>query len=301
MKVCLIGSVEFSDRALDTLLTLADSGVIEIAGVVTKKKSDFNADFVDLRESLIRRALLKVDTHYYKDDNALLEFVKRVAPDVIYCFGWSSLLSKDVLNSAPLGVIGFHPAELPKNRGRHPIIWALVLGLTETASTFFKMDEGADSGPIISQEMLSISVGETARSLYDKITMTALRQIAEFTEELAVGRAVFRTQDHELANTWRKRSQRDGLIDWRMSAESIDNLVKALSEPYPGAEFLLESGEIVKVWQTNINSEAVPANHEPGKVLKILDQSILVKCGGASSIWLTHVEPQIAPVEGAYI
>jgi len=59
---------------------------------------------------------------------------------------------KESLDLPHLGVIDFHPAALPANRGRHPIIWALVLGLQETASTFFFMDEGADSGDIISQE-----------------------------------------------------------------------------------------------------------------------------------------------------
>lgn len=47
-------------------------------------------------------------------------------------------------------LIGFHPANLPQNRGRHPIIWALFLSLQETASTFFMMDEDTDSGDIIS-------------------------------------------------------------------------------------------------------------------------------------------------------
>ena len=52
--------------------------------------------------------------------------------------------------------MGYHPAELPYNRGRHPIIWALALGLKSTASTFFYMKEGADDGDIISQEIVKL-------------------------------------------------------------------------------------------------------------------------------------------------
>ena len=84
-----------------------------------------------------------------------------------------------------LGVIGFHPAALPANRGRDPIIWALVLGLQETASTFFFMDEGADSGDIISQEYLIITDSDDAGILYEKITQTALKQLREFVPRLA--------------------------------------------------------------------------------------------------------------------
>ena len=68
-----------------------------------------------------------------------------------------------------MGVIGYHPAALPKNRGRHPLIWALVLGLKKTASSFFIMDERADSGDVISQEEIIINDDDDASSLYAKM------------------------------------------------------------------------------------------------------------------------------------
>ena len=68
-----------------------------------------------------------------------------------------------ILDLAPLGIIGFHPAALPRNRGRHPIVWALVLGLEETASTFFFMDKGADTGDILSQEKIKTDAGPSGR------------------------------------------------------------------------------------------------------------------------------------------
>jgi methionyl-tRNA formyltransferase len=71
---------------------------------------------------------------------------KKVWARCDFCLGWSNLLKAEILKAAPLGVIGFHPAALPANRGRHPLIWALGLGLDETATTFFFMDKGADRG-----------------------------------------------------------------------------------------------------------------------------------------------------------
>ena len=113
-----------------------------------------------------------------------IEFMKGHEPDVIFCFGWSYLLNQEFLTLPKLGVIGFHPANLPKNRGRHPIIWALALGLKETASTFFKMDKAADSGPILSQVNINIDFTDDAGSLYKKIISTAEQQIISFTEQL---------------------------------------------------------------------------------------------------------------------
>ena len=79
---------------------------------------------------------------------------------------------------AEYGVIGFHPAKLPANRGRHPIIWALALGLEKTASTFFRMDKNADSGPIVSQVDIKIRRNFSARCLYDEILKAVSLQVS---------------------------------------------------------------------------------------------------------------------------
>jgi methionyl-tRNA formyltransferase len=67
-----------------------------------------------------------------------------------------------------MGVAGYHPTKLPMNRGRHPLIWALALRLKNSVSTFFFMNEGADSGDILSQVDFKILYQDDAQSLYDK-------------------------------------------------------------------------------------------------------------------------------------
>jgi len=301
MRVCLIGCVEFSDYALQKVLELEKSGLCEVVGVITKKDSSFNSDFVDLGERAIKSGKAKSSVHYYKDEASTINFLNEVHPDIIYCFGWSTLLRKSILSIPPKGVIGFHPAKLPQNRGRHPIIWALSLGLTETASTFFKMDEGADSGPILSQKPVPILESDNARSFYDKVVEIALEQIEEFTQELAANSDKFIEQEHSLANYWRKRSAKDGVIDWRMDATSIRNLIRALSRPYPGAEFHLGDAEVYKVWSSTVDQEAAPVNFEPGKVLNNDNGRLLVKCGGDTALWLEEVEPKLQLQSNAYL
>ena len=146
MRVLFIGAVEFSYRALKELIDMQ----VHLVGVCTLDQSTFNSDHVNLRPIADKK---NIPVRYTPDINSEsnLCWIQDLKPDVIFCFGWSRLIQKDLLDLPNLGVIGFHPAALPANRGRHPIIWALVLGLQETASTFFFMDEGADSGDIISQ------------------------------------------------------------------------------------------------------------------------------------------------------
>ena len=277
MRVIFIGCVQFSHAALKHLLSF-DNPDFEIVGVVTRESSPFNADFASL-VPLSEKNNIPYFIAERNDQSEMLNWLKSLSPDVIYCFGWSYLLKEPVLRLPNLGVIGYHPAALPQNRGRHPIIWGLALGLPETASTFFFMDEGADSGDILSQQFLPILESDDAYTLYQKLTDTACRQIAEFTPQLITGNFKRRGQDHSKANYWRKRSKEDGKIDWRMSARSIYNLVRALTRPYVGAHFVC-NGKEVKVWKTKLAGERTEyANIEPGKILELEGQEITIKCG----------------------
>lgn len=270
----------------------------DVVGICTLRSSVFNADHSDLSDIAVRHDIPWLDV---PDINAAesLAWVRARQPDVVFCFGWSRLLKREFLGIPRLGVVGFHPAALPQNRGRHPVIWALVLGLKETGSTFFLMDEGADSGDILSQEIIKISDDDDAGSLYQKITRTALEQIESFLPHLSNEIFDRRPQDSSLANSWRKRQRADGVIDWRMSARSIHNLVRGLAKPYVGASFIYEGVEI-KVWKTECVIDA-PLNLEPGRVISAKDgKCSVVKCGeGAIRLILT--EPEFSCASGVFL
>jgi methionyl-tRNA formyltransferase len=244
MKVFFIGTVDFSRAMLLALLEVKEA---EIVGIATKAKSQFNSDHSDLSDIAIKQ---NIPYKYVKDINAphIVEWISHLNADIVYCMGWSSLIKKEVLEVSPKGVIGFHPAKLPQNRGRHPLIWALALGLKESATTFFKMDEGADSGDILSQESFEITNDDTAATLYQRIITIAANQVRKFTYQLSVGNASFIAQNHSESNYWRKRGKSDGEIDFRMNSENICNLVRALTKPYVGSHFEF-NGKDYKVWE----------------------------------------------------
>ena len=270
MKVVLIGSVEFSLRALEKLIAID----VDLVGVCTKKSSTFNSDFFDLKPLC---DINEVPCLYVDNINSTknVEWIKNLNPDVIFCFGWSSLIKKDILAVAPMGVIGYHPAKLPKNRGRHPLIWALALGLKESASTFFFMDEDADTGDILSQVDFEISYQDDAHNLYDKVVEIALIQIEEFIPALEKDTYIRIKQNEKESNSWRKRNELDGEIDFRMNSRSIYNLTRALTRPYVGAH--IKFNEInYSVWKVK-ESNDFQENIEPGKVLRVFDKIFVVK------------------------
>lgn len=293
MKIIYIGSVQFSRSALELLIRLE----AEVVGICTLGRAPLNSDHVDLSE-LGQRHHIPVLLADDINSDKTVEWIREKEPDVIFCFGWSRLLGQHVRDLAPLGVIGFHPSALPANRGRHPLIWPLVLGLREIASTFFFMDDGADSGDILSQRRLSIDDDDDAGTLYEKVTVIALRQIEDFLPQLSKGTYQRIVQDPQAANTWRKRGRNDGLIDWRMSARSIRNLVRGLTRPYVGASFMRANSE-VKVWRATI-VQGAPENMEPGRVWRVAVDGPVIKCG-EDAVCLIATEPQLNFQAGDYL
>ncbi len=293
MRIVFIGCVTFSKT---TLVRLLDLGA-NIVGVITKKQSSFNSDFEDLSTIVSDRP---IPFKYVNDINHPnnIEWIRSCKPDVIFCFGWSSLIHNEILTLAALGVVGYHPSLLPMNRGRHPIIWAKILGLNKTGSTFFFMDENADTGDILSQVEIPIEFTDNASDIYKRMTEAALYQIGEFLPRLQSNTFERTEQVKTIGNTWRKRSIVDGLVDFRMTTNSICNLVRGLSRPYPGAHCNY-NGINCKIWSVEPGNFS-ETNIEPGKVIAQNGKVIEIKTGDAS-IKLVEHEIDPLPPNGSYL
>lgn len=295
MKIVFIGTVELSRLVLRSLIKYKSN----IISVITLKKSAFNADYAALSKVCSR---YKIECFFadHKTEREIRQYLKMKNPDFIFCIGWSRLLSDKLLSIPRYGVIGFHPALLPKNRGRHPLIWALALGLKETGSTFFMMNRKADAGDIISQKKIKISYSDDAKSLYEKVAKTAVSQVNEFMPLLERGKLKKIKQDSTKASYWRKRLELDGVIDWRMSSYGIYNLVRALTRPYVGAHFL-RKGKKIKVWKAAEIKRNGFSNCEPGKVLKIYKNGSLLVKAQDNCIKVLEIEPKVTIKIGEYL
>lgn len=294
MRIVYIGAVDFSQHCLRILLKYP----VSVVGIVTIKEAIGNSDYYDLTPIAVEH---NIPVHYCKNvnDHVTVEWIKDKVPDMVFCWGFSQMIKSELLAIPPRGIIGVHPALLPHNRGRHPLIWALALGLRESGLTFYRMDNDADSGPILSQGRFFIQDADTATTVYSRIKDLAAKQLSLFMPELISGTAKFIEQNSALANYWRKRSRNDGLIDWRMSTHAILNLVRALSKPYPGAEIKYK-GQLVTVWKAKQYVEPVANNVEPGKVIAIVERNPVIKCYDGAIV-LIEYEPQVKCTVGDYL
>ena len=193
-----IGSVEYSVYCLKTLLTMG----INIVSIMCpyREASKFNSDYYDLGEVVKE---FGKDVFYFKRIQDEAAYIMNKRPDIIFVLGLSQIIPKEILNIPSMGCIGSHPALLPKNRGRHPIVWAIANGMKESGITLFWLDEGIDSGDIWKQESFEISDEDDAATVYRKIKELTAKMLNEGISELEAGIVKRIVQDHSKATYWR--------------------------------------------------------------------------------------------------
>lgn len=232
MKAILIGSVSSSRIMLEEMIKCGFP-LTYVFGLDEK-----NSEGVAGYESLCDlSAVYNIPGKKFKNinDNENLEIIRRENPDYIFVIGLSQLIKNDLISLARKAVVGCHPAPLPRYRGRAVVVWQMLMGEKESKCTLFKIDEGMDSGPIIGQETYligkndyAIDVQNNINAAFHKLCARVLRQMQEDTITLT-------RQDESKATYCLVRREEDGQICWKDSAEHIQCLIRAISEPYPGA------------------------------------------------------------------
>ncbi|MBT6053553.1 MAG: methionyl-tRNA formyltransferase [Candidatus Scalindua sp.] len=262
-----------------------------------KEVSTFNSDYFDLGE--VAKDYSK-SVYYFEKIKDEARHIEKKRPDIIFVFGLSQIIPISILKTPTIGCLGSHPALLPQNRGRHPIIWALANGLTKSGVTLFWLNEGVDSGDIWAQKAFDISVEDNASTIYNKVSNLSINLLNEKIPEIEKGIVTRIQQEHSKANYWRKRTSRDGEIDWRMSSKRINDLVRALTMPYIGAHCNFKGKEII-IWKAKIidNCKGVE-NLESGKVIDVVGSKIIVKTGDGL-IALTDHRFEYLPQVGDYL
>ncbi|HEY2967238.1 MAG TPA: formyltransferase [Casimicrobiaceae bacterium] len=196
------------------------------------------------------------------DPNAA-EIIAQVAecrPDFLFSFYYRSMLKAPLLALARQGALNMHGSLLPKYRGRAPVNWAIIRGETETGATLHYMTEKPDDGDIVAQTAVPILPDDTAKEVFDKVTVAAELALDGALPALVAGTAPRRPQDLSRGGYFGGRKPEDGAVDWSKSAVEIHNLVRAVAPPYPGARTSLR-GRPARILRTRVlEPRGTPAN-----------------------------------------
>lgn len=199
------------------------------------------------------------------DPNAedVVQQVQAAQPDFIFSFYYRNMLKAKLLAIPPRGAFNMHGSLLPKYRGRVPVNWAIIYGETETGATLHLMNEKPDNGALVDQQAIPILPDDTAKEVFDKVTVAAEITLHRCLPSLLDGTARLKPQDLTQGAYFGGRKAEDGRINWQQSAFQIHNLVRAVAPPYPGA-FADINGQRISLLRTRrLNAAGLPRHNAP--------------------------------------
>lgn len=280
----MIGSVTSTRRVLEGLLRNG-AAVVGVFGLSPKVSANVSGH--TRLDGICRTQGIPYWDFERVNESCSVSKVSSLAPDLIFAVGLSQLLGPELLRIPRLGCVGFHPTRLPRGRGRAPLAW-LILNREHGAATFFVMEEGADSGPILVQEPFLVADTDYAGDVAAKVDSAIDRALDSWLPRLLAGEWEPTPQDETQGTYWGKRIPGDGCIDWHMPAVDIERLVRATSRPYPGA-FTYVDGHKLIVWRARIETE-YPVQGVVGAVVGVSERGEPLVQTSQGPLRLTEIE-----------
>jgi len=156
--------------------------------------------------------------------------------DLAVVVAYGLILPKPILDAPRFGCVNLHGSLLPRWRGAAPIQRALMAGDRETGVQAMRMEEGLDTGPVLSTARTSIEPDDTAQTLHDRLAALGAPLLADAVDAIMNGRAREMPQPDEGVTYAKKIDPAEARIDWTRTAREIDLQIRGLS-PFPGAWF----------------------------------------------------------------
>ena len=302
MKILYWGTPEY---AVPTLLSLHAAGH-EIVGVVTQPDRRRGRG-KQLLPSAVKVCAQSLGLHTFTPERIKIDIdcqneLANLKADVSVVVAFGQILPKSVLEQPPLGCWNGHGSLLPRWRGAGPIQWALLEGDAETGVGIMAMEEGLDTGPVLLEQRLPISLRQNSDALasqLSELTATLMLEAMNLIQKAGVGteserlarlNVKYQGQDMSYARMLKKE---DFQINWNDSALCTHRKVMGL---YPGALTgwrnkrlkVLETEPLIERLSDQISEEArsllgrwSTGEDQPGTVLSCINNvGIVVSTSG---------------------
>lgn len=211
-----------------------------------------------------------------KDDAAVQELAA-LAPDLMVVVAYGLLLPQRVLDIPRLACVNIHASLLPRWRGAAPIQRALQAGDAATGVAIMRMEAGLDTGPVYLARDTAIGERETGGQLHDRLSILGAEALMAALPGIADGTLMPQAQDNERATYAHKLNKGEGLIDWGLAARQIDLQVRAFN-PWPVA-FTTLGGETLRIWEAEPLPGGDAGSTHPGTVSAVSRAGIDVTTG----------------------
>ena len=217
-------------------------------------------------------------------DPQVLAELAALQPDLIVVVAFGLLLPRGVLELPRFACINVHGSLLPRHRGAAPIAAAILAGDRHAGVSIMLMDQGVDTGPVLSRCALPLAPDDTTGSLTAKLAGIGARLLTETLPDWIAGALTPEAQDEALATYAPRIEPRAGEIDWHAPGEEIARKVRAY-QPWPSA-FTTWRGDRLKLLRVRFEPGAEgPA---PGTVCG--DGSCVGVVTPTGTVWLEEVQ-----------
>lgn len=289
MRIVFMGTPRFAVPSLKALVKSE-----EVVGVVTQPdKPGGRGRKVEPSplKSLAEKCKLSLYQPTDLEHPYFRDWLREQNPEIIMVVAYGQILPSCILHFPPRGCFNAHASLLPRYRGAAPIEWALIKGEKKTGVSIILMNEGMDEGDVILRESLGIGSDDTAGILSEKLASLAAKLFLRSLEKIRKGKVEPTPQIGAEATYAPRLKKSAGLINWRVSAREVHNLVRGLN-PRIGAYTYIRGrdkgqGKILKIWKTEPmgdEQKSVTTKGQPGEVVEIIKNKGLVVMAGRGSL-----------------
>jgi len=289
MKLIFMGTPDFAVPVLEKLVEERHN----IGYVVTQPDRARNrgkVTFSPVKKAAVDCGISVLQPENINKASEEKEKMKEFDADAIIVVAYGQILKRDILDMPKVGCFNVHGSLLPKLRGAAPIQQAILQGDKRTGVTIMKMEEGLDSGDMISKAETEIG-DKNFKDIHDELSLMGAELMAETLTLIENGQAKYEKQDESIATYAPRIEKKDGAVDFTKSAFHIQQKIRAF-DPWPGA-FCRYNGANMKLWKAVALRDNVGDNQDagvkpekrtlkkavPGAVLSADSTGIIVKCG----------------------
>ena len=286
LKLVFLGTPHFALSSLEVAIRVG-----EVAAVITQPDRPSGRKR-EITAPPVKVFAVQSGVKVYQPENIshpeTVKEIKQLNPDLMVVVAYGAILKRPVLELPPLGCINIHASLLPQYRGPCPIEWAIIGGETVTGISCIYMDEEMDTGDIIIQRGVSISISDTRASLSERLSRLGAEVLSEALTQFKEGKVKAYPQKGEASYAPFIRKD-DRYIDWKKTALDIHNFVRALN-PHLGARTCVDGRKLI-VWETAFLPQVEEVSEPPGKILRVSKDAIVVATG-SSPILLRVIQPE---------
>jgi methionyl-tRNA formyltransferase len=284
MRILFLGTPSFAAIPLRALVSAGH----EIVGVVTQPDRPAGRAKA-LQAPPVKQAALELGLAVLQPatlkDEAVVQQLRELRPDVGVVAAYGEILRKNVLDIPPLGYLNIHPSLLPLYRGPTPVASALLAGDEITGVSIIRLVRAMDAGPIVAQATIELPRDARTGPLTDELFTIGAQLLAGALPLYASGEIQPQPQDESQATYCKLLTKADGRIDWTLPALVIERMIRAY-DPWPGA-FTTWQGQPLKLSAARVDADWSGAE-EPGVVL---DGDRLRVATGSGALELLEVQP----------